>query len=318
MTAPTAARWLAGSVGALLALSSTDAGAQSKERGFSERSPSVETTAAALKSEGDRLMAEKKFVEALSDYDRSYALVPNARLHYNRGRILQFMGRYPEALDFIERFQAEASEELRAKVPGLDGLLIELRSKVAIIVFTCNVAGSRVLVGGKDVGRTPIDKPLRVLAGPTTIEVLADRHVPFQKSLALSGNTTTTVNATLTSRDATAELVVRSPVPGLHVFVDEQAIGVAPAATDLKPGPHPVRAAHAIYGDVETEVVLHAGERRVVLLDPTERAPLASRWWFWAGVSAVIIGAATVTTIIALNAAREPPTGTSASGQARF
>src|SRR5438067_1440517 len=72
-----------------------------------------------LKHRADALLVERRYDEALEAYDRAYALSPNPAIHYNRGRALHYLARFPEALSSIERFEREAPPEVRAKVPGL-------------------------------------------------------------------------------------------------------------------------------------------------------------------------------------------------------
>jgi len=282
-------------------------------------SPPVPNAAAAqLKSDGDRFLAEKKFVEALDAYERSNAIEPNPALDYNRGRVLEFLGRYPEALDAIQRFQANASDELRAKVPGLKDLLVELQGKVATVVLKSNVTGARVLVGGKEVGQTPITKPLLFNAGKTTIELLADGYFPFRKEMTLPGNASTDVDATMASRDTFGYLVVKSTVPASLVYLDQRPIGVVPAEAALVPGTHSVRIGHEDYNDASTQVVLAAGERKELTLDPTKGTPLTHRWYFWTVAGVVVVGIATAVTVVALTTERKPPSGDFSPGQVSF
>ena len=70
--------------------------------------------ATALKQSGDDLLARRQFVEALDAYERSFAIDPNPALHYNRGRALEFLARYPEAVDAFKRFAAEARRSQRS------------------------------------------------------------------------------------------------------------------------------------------------------------------------------------------------------------
>jgi hypothetical protein len=277
-----------------------------------------EREAQELKRQGDTHLSEKRFVEALEAYDRSYALVANPALHYNRGRALQFLARYPEALESVERFEKEAPEDLKAKVPGLAELDKELRAKVATVVIETNAKGGRVLVGGKDVGQAPLDKPLRVNAGKATVEVIAEGFFPFRREVELPGDATTKVDARVASRDTFGYLIVKSQVAAARVFVDDKVVGVVPAEAALTPGAHPVRVTAEGFGDAETQVVLAAGERKELSLDPQKSPSIFSRWWFWTGVGVLVVGAAVTTTAIAVTTEGSPPTGDFSPGQVRF
>jgi hypothetical protein len=277
-----------------------------------------EREAQELKRQGDTHLSQRRFVEALESYDRSYALVPNPALHYNRGRALQFLARYPEALAAVERFEAEAPDELKAKVPGLADLVKELRAKVATVVVETNATGGRVLVGGKDVGQAPLATPLRVNAGKTTVEVIAEGFFPFRREVELPGDRITTVDARVASRDRFGYLVVRSQVHAARVFVDDKAVGLVPAEAALSPGAHPVRVTAEGFDDAETQVVLAAGERKELSLDPQRTPSILSRWWFWTGVGVLVAGAAVTVGVVAATTERAPPTGDFSPGQVRF
>jgi hypothetical protein len=88
-----------------------------------------------------------------------------------------------------------------------------------------------------------------------------------------------------------------------------------PAEAALLPGTHPVLVAHDGYDDATTQVVLAAGERKELWLDPVRSRPLTARWWFWTGLGVVVAGAATAVTVYALKTERAPPTGDFSPGR---
>jgi hypothetical protein len=173
-----------------------------------ERDPRV----VELKKKGDALLDTKNYAEALTAYDEAYAIVPTATLLYNRGRALQFLGRFPEALDAIERFSTEAPAELRERVPGLQRLLAELRARIGALVVTSNVTGARVLVNEKQIGVTPFAAPVRVAAGHLSVEVFAEGYFPLRRELDLPGAASRTIDFTLVPREAApAQVVIVAP-----------------------------------------------------------------------------------------------------------
>lgn len=274
--------------------------------------------ASELKHQGDTLLSQKSFVEALDAYDKSYALVPNPAVHYNRGRALQFLARYPEALDAFERFEADAPPDLKARVSGLSGLIAEIRSKVATLQVLCTVPGGRVLIGGRDVGKTPLADPVRINAGHVTIEVLADGYFAFRREIDAPGGATADVDVTLVSRATLGILVVRSQIAGTSVAIDGKGVGVVPAEAALPPGTHPVVVTHDGYRDATTQVVLLAGDRKDLLLDPIRPRAITTRWWFWTIIGGAVTGVAA--TVLVYAALKEAPVsvGSIPPGQLRF
>ncbi|HSQ65161.1 MAG TPA: PEGA domain-containing protein [Polyangiaceae bacterium] len=281
-------------------------------------SPAPEAQSMELKRKGDALFMQRDFVGALQAYEQAYALSPNPALLYNRGRALQSLARFPEALDALKQFSDQAGEELKAKVSGLSDLMAEIAAKVATVVISCNVAGGHVLLGGHEVGTTPLAQSIRIDAGKTTLEVLADGYFPYRKEVELAGGQKTDLAVTLLSRDTLGYLVVSSHVAGARVAVDDKAIGVAPAEVGLPPGAHPVVVSREGLNDAATQVFIRAGERRELVLDPIKGRPITAKWWFWTIVGAAVIGAASTVTYFALTTESGAPTGDFSPGKARF
>src|SRR6185503_7875579 len=94
------------------------------------QSKADEARAASLKKEGDTLVHESKFKEALEKYDASFAIVPNPAIQYNRARAFESLGDYPAALDAFDKFVATAPESLKSRVPHLDQMIAGVASHV--------------------------------------------------------------------------------------------------------------------------------------------------------------------------------------------
>lgn len=271
------------------------------------------TEAEELKTAGDDAMQRLDYASALTAYEKSYALEPNPALLYNRGRALQALGRYPEALDQLEAFRRDASPELKARVPKLDELVKEVQAKVGSLVVQSNVAGARVLVRGRLVGTTPLSQPLRLNAGRASVEVLADGYHPFKKSLLLPSGSTYELDALLFSKNTTGVLEVSSPVAGAIVFMDGKRVGTVPVQTALPAGEHRVLVRHEGYEEAETSAVVRAGKSSRLDV-PLDRPPgITSRWWFWTGVGVVVVGGVALTA--ALLTERSPDEGDIAPGK---
>ena len=118
-----------------------------------------------FKSTGDQAMQAKHYEQALAAYERASELEAHPILLFNRGRALQALNRYPEALDAIAAFREQASPELAAKAGNLDELVANLRQHVSSLEIIAAVPGARVMLDGKSLGVTPLAQPLRVNAG---------------------------------------------------------------------------------------------------------------------------------------------------------
>lgn len=275
-----------------------------------------EVRAGALKAEGDKALDEKRYEDALRAYDAALALGPNLPVLYNRGRALQFLARYAEALEPIETFARDAPPDLRARVPGLPTLLADLRARVTQLTVRCTTAGARVLLDQKQVGTCPMPPDLQVNGGKRVLEAFAEGHFPFRRELDLPGGRRVAVDINLTSREQNALLVVKSAVPGAMVSVDGETVGAAPAEAGVAPGPHRVDVDKDGFESVSTQVVLQRGERKEVSLDPREKPSILTRWWFWTGAAVVVAGA--VTMVVVLSTERPAGSGDFSPGRVTF
>jgi hypothetical protein len=256
--------------------------------------PTATATAGApaddLKQRGDQAMDAARYADALALYDQAYAASHDPAILYNVSRIHQKTGNYPAALDALERFSAQASPDMRGRVPRLEALLAELRGKVVTFDIYCNVDGARVLVRDQVIGRTPLLKPVRVAAGPQKVEILLDGYFPFERQLDAQGGQTLVIDAQLASKAVSGVVAITSPVVGAEVALDGDPRGNAPLEAILRPGMHHIRVARSGYQTVETDFVVTAGEHKDLSMPLVGNPPITTKWWFWTGVGVVIAG----------------------------
>lgn len=235
---------------------------------------------AALKAEGDRAMDALRFEEALRWYDASYAIKADPALLFNQGRALEGLGRLPEALAKLEDFDRAATPELRRKVgEALKTHLDEVRARVATLIVEGAPEGATIRMGDRIIGTAPL-APIKVNAGRARIEVSREGFLPDIVDVDLAGGRPSTVTVSLTRRDQSGTLLVRSPVPGAFVYVDDKKLGQVPVELKLPPGPHLVRVEHAGYETAESRVEIRTAERSAIDV-PLYQQLLTEQWWFW-------------------------------------
>ncbi len=269
--------------------------------------------AAKLKREGDALMDQDKYADALAVYARSYEMSGDPALLYNQARALEAMGEYPEALDKLEQFEKDASPSLRAKVPGLRDLMADVRGRIATLVVNTNASGARLLVREKALGTIQNQMRLRVRAGPATIEVVADGYAPFKKDVDLVAGKENTVEAILISKKRPDTILIVKTRPSADITMDGSALGRSPLEAKVSPGSHELVASAEGHETEKVRMTLSLGDRREVDLELKKPPGLLSRWYFWTGIAAVVAGG--VALGIALNVERSPTVGTFGNGQ---
>jgi PEGA domain len=259
-----------------------------------------------FKSAGDQAMQAKRYEEALRAYERANDIEPHPSLLFNRGRALQALNRYPEALDAMVTFREQASPELAARAGNLDELVTNLQQHVSSLEVICDVPGARAVLDGKPLGSAPFAKPLRVNAGRAHLTVSAEGYSSFERELELPGAETQRVTVVLLRRKAEGHLQVTSVV-GAVAFVDGVRLGTVPAELTLQSGRHSLRIEHPGYLAAETGIEVSAGQNRRLHVPLERKTGLLGQWWFWTG-AAVLVGAG-VTVAILATTERAPSTG---------
>lgn len=283
----------------------------------SAEAASAESTARAaeIKKRGDNAIDTGRPADALAAYVEAYGLTKDPALLYNKGRALQGLGEYPQALEELEAFEKAAPPELRARVPGLAKQLSDLRNRVTTVSIACDTMGARVRFRDRSLGKCPLPEKLRIASGRGTLEVLADGYFPYVREVDLAPGGTASFDVRLASMTTTGILVVKSNVPNTVVSIDGKPFGMVPVEAILGPGSHALELRHEGYRGAMTSAVIAAGERRDVEVPLQAESGVLSKWWFWTAVGAVVAGG--VVTVIAFTTEKSADPGTVPPGAVR-
>jgi len=281
------------------------------------QAPSAEGVAHAveMKKQADALMDDGKFADALARYEEAYAISADPALLYNEGRALQAMGDYSRAYAQLDLFARTAPPDIKALVPALSDLLADLRARVAKLVISCNIPGARVLVRDQPVGALHGKTSIPVRAGKAVVEILADGYVPFRTEMELPGGGDVPLDVVLHEKNAKALLTVNAVPPGSTLVLDGTSMGPVPYDASVAPGAHDVVLHHSGFVDARLPLFLGPGEHRTLDLKLDSPPAIYARWWFWAGIGAVVVTGVVVTA--ALLTDKPAGTGTFSPGQVR-
>ncbi len=266
-----------------------------------------------LKRRGDEALVSGRAAEALAFYKKVYEERKDPALLYNMGRALQSAGDYPQALEHLEQFERDAGPELRAKVPGLAGLIAEVKRKVAYVTIVCDVPGATVRLDDRTIGTTPLGKPRALNAGSAKLLITKEGYYDYKREIVLPAGGSANVEAHLSSKATEGVLLVKSPVVGASVSIDGKPTGTVPTELVLKQGPHRVELQRDGYRPASSSVIVNAGEKREVDIGLEKEAPITKKWWFWTGVGLAVVGGTVA--VIALTTEKDPGTGTLAPGR---
>ncbi len=255
-----------------------------------------------LKKRGNQAMMELNYAEALDAYRSAIALAPDdAVLYYNLGRAYQAREEYPDALDALSTFSAKATQDLRARVPRLDELVDDVRTRVATVRITCSAdapnavvqIGPKATVDGCT--RTPKDVRVAVREKRGSIEVrLMDAQLQAEAARVelVGGGPAVAVTLTPVPKASSGRLVVKVAPVEANVSVDGIVRGNPPVEIPLPPGPHVVDVRADRHDDAHVPVVIDVGATRQLDLTLKRSAPITTKWWFWTGVTLAAAGTA--------------------------
>jgi hypothetical protein len=263
--------------------------------------------ATEFKSRGDKAIAEGDYAAAAEAYRRGNKIQHHPAFDFNLARALQGLGRYAEALDAVERFEREASPELKAQVPDLEVMIRELKANVGSLVLVGEPHKARVRGNERELGEYAPGRTLRCDTGPLDLVVTAEGFLPIEQHVTIAAGDTETVALKFERRDDRATITILTSVVGSQVAIDGRAVGHTPLETKLEPGSHRLRLEHADRETLETNLVVTRRERRTVTFDLERRPALWSKWWFWSGVAAVAAGA--IVTGVALSTSKSATPG---------
>jgi hypothetical protein len=281
---------------------------------------------------GAELVKAAKWSEALSAFERSFALVPHPVTLFNVGACERALGNYARARRTLSR-------TLELDRSGANGSLPEsARSDVA--AFLTEIAGilvtvdvhldppaATIAVDGRPLEATTPGPPPTLTAGlsspgPGRAPPAGDFRLeldPGAHVLVLSRpgfedivRRETFVKGRATSLDLVlarldGALDVRADRSGSAVAVDGVDVGAAPVTVQRPAGRYHVAVRKAGFVTFETDAVLEPGGR-VELSAPLapEKTPITKTWWFWTIAGSVVV-LATATTYFATRPDPERP-----------
>jgi len=279
--------------------------------------PAADAAAAdELKKQGDALMGDIRYEEALAKYRAAYELGANPALLYNQGRALEALSRFPEALTMLRAFDAKAPPELHARVPNLQKLIDDVANRTCLLTIVAK-QGATIRIGDVVLGTTPLSETRVNSSKNAKLTATLEGFEPDVREVALPGGGKQTVTFDLVSKDKTGILAIDSPVKGASVTVDGRAARQVPTEVRVPAGRHTIKLSATGYRDNTVDVEVAIGERKPIIIEPGE-PPVYERWWFWTIGGVILAGGGAAGISAALLTEASPDEGTIPPCQVRF
>lgn len=268
----------------------------------------ADVVSSELRSKGNDAMDRLDYAEALDAYEKARAADPNdVAVLYNIGRVQQAREDFPAALEALESFRALAPPELRARLPKLDELIVEVKGKVAFLRVRCTneAPDAKVFAGGREVALSCGSASRAVRANApkkgTLLEVRVESAHFRSETRRLSvdgGGDPVDVELVLVPRTNSGLLRLRTQPPGAEIWIDGMRRGNPPLEVPLEAGAHRVQAKLDGFHDVDTQVLIDADAVKSVEIPLGKTLPITTRWWFWTAIGAGVLATTGVVTYL--------------------
>jgi hypothetical protein len=157
----------------------------------------IKDAAEAKLVEGVELLKIRSYQRALERFEQAYALLPSPLILYDFGLAHLGLGDGPRALEFFDRFLAEAPDAPADKRRKAERYRDQLAAQVSVVTLEADVAAAELTVDGLSLGRVSFPRRLYLAPGahevvargdrtsqPTTISCLAGQTLTFPLHLA--------------------------------------------------------------------------------------------------------------------------------------
>jgi hypothetical protein len=212
--------------------------------------PTKEQLAEAKKffEAGLKLKKEGLYQEALASFLEANRISPRESIQNNLAltyRLLKDMASAYEAYDaLLSKYGDKMKPALKDQAQRA---LEELGVLTGVIAVEIQEPGAKVTIDGKDLGQTPLAKPVRLNIGTHQVSITKDGFDPIAQPVEIRGHDSVPLSGPLVKTVLTGHLSVEvkqtnPPDPTVRIFVDTNDAGAPPYQVDLDPGMHTIEA----------------------------------------------------------------------------
>lgn len=144
-------------------------------------------TAHAHLARGNELAARNQYGAALREFTDAYATDGDFAILYNIGQCHVALGHPVEAIDAFSRYLAEGGDRVPSGRGDLLGAQVAmLQSRIAELTIAVVGPDARVVLDGRDLGRTPLPRPIRLNAGSYHVTVTPDTGPTVSRDVTIT------------------------------------------------------------------------------------------------------------------------------------
>ncbi len=266
--------------------------------------------------QGAALYNDGNYPAALAEFEEAYRLKPAAYILNNIGLTQKALFRYADAIASLQGYLTGSPNLAPERRAEAEQIIAEMKALLAEVTLTITPDGATVTVDGRPAGTAPLVKPLAIAAGTHSIEITADGYEPQKRDVMVSAGVPLALSLKLKLIPKTAVVRITATAPNAAITIDGKPIGFSPVELELSGGGHTLDVSAAGYQHRHDELVVTAGQRRVVtvLLDKEiEEHRWYQKWYVWTPIVIVVVGVAAGLTL-ELGTHQSPIDGTLSPG----
>jgi hypothetical protein len=194
---------------------------------------------------GLKLMKEQLYQEALVSFLEAYKLAPRESLQNNIALCYRNLKDLASAYTSYEELLARFGDKMKpASKADAQRALEELSLLTGTIAIKVMEPDAKVLIDGREIGKTPIPKPVRVNIGPHPIAIAKAGFETLTTEVTIKGRDEASVDGPLEKEVLTGHVAITviPADPTARVIIDGKEIALAPWQGDLEPGTHAIEA----------------------------------------------------------------------------
>lgn len=137
---------------------------------------------------------ERNYRAALIEFQRAYADAPHYKLLYNLGQASLELQEYASAIDYLTDYLKEGGAEIAPeRAAEVEQSIRYLESRIAYVRIATNEPDAELYVDDTSVGRSPLDKAVRVGAGRHKFSAVREGQPPVERKIDVAAGDETEV-----------------------------------------------------------------------------------------------------------------------------
>lgn len=191
--------------------------------------PDAKQAAHAHFERGVTAFADKRFAEALDEFDAAYRAEPVFQVLYNIGQVNVALGRSVEAVAAYEEYvKLGGSAIAAARRREVKDEIARQVAHIGAIGVATHPEGADIRLDGRLIGRTPLAAPIKVNPGKHIVEATLLAHGNEAREVETRGGSVESVEMTLVALATTTTPAKTAPAPAL--VAPEAPASASPAA----------------------------------------------------------------------------------------